>query len=259
MSETGSAEVEINQETTVLPDISNHRKLVEIAGKTIFTGKHWKEKLDTVYEWWFNVNEGKEKGTYQELVEATGLTIPDLEKDDAKGLLEERQKDWININQKVRSLATGEVSKWKAVKETAGDIDEYREGEDILAQAAILLKAMDKHHDQDPLVARRLIVARRSKLWNTAGERIQEYGNANPFTRDLTGVKSFSTRGEPIMESYQIDGALNGQVWSDEELEKQDITYQNWRKGIEERFPDYIKDNLKILWDAVRGTNNDQV
>ena len=256
VGETGEVPTPRPPEGPLLPDISEHSKIVKAAkkqyqsfGAMVTLSGFPKEELDRLYLNWTGL---QEVGSNMERLDEAISTdkLPELEKRDLKRELKEFRAITNPITSSIINLTKREKLGNQDLSPINSQIEASKEKFGWLEQVLALGEAIVETRDQNPderLIRQRIGQAEWEELLNAFAWKKLHYAAESGV--DVTTEDSLTEQKEELIS------ALRRKPWGQRQTEKNRKVYQGLRKRISrtEEGIEILK-NLKIVWDSARGS-----
>lgn len=245
---------------TDLPDISEHAKLADAAkrgyqslGSVIHLEEFPKRQLDTIYLWWSRYPETKDRLDRLQGAVSSGI-LPKFEERDlsgqlegANGKLEPIVSRIVNLTKKER-VRESDLSPVEMLILEANNEEDWRSRD--LLQAIALGEAIIETKDEN-LDEREIRIRIAQGAWE---ELLISFTYSKLHYAAETRVE-VTTQDSLNEEKATLAAALKREPWSKRQLEKNKKVYLGLRKQIiASEYDEQILDNLKLVWDAARGS-----
>ncbi|OGM18131.1 hypothetical protein A2V61_02950 [Candidatus Woesebacteria bacterium RBG_19FT_COMBO_47_8] len=256
MGETGETPKSESSKRPILPEISEHSKIVEAAkrrysslGGVLSWSGFPKEELDEIYVWWDGYKKTEDKLQRFEIVMSSGK-LPELEGEQLKKEWEEIRVPVDSINRQIVEFtraAKVEGNKLGSVVNLMKDVDENLSW---FTQALALGEALVATRAENP--DDRLM---RIKIAQGAWEEL-----LNSFTYAKLHYAAetdmvVTTEDDLEEQKAELMASLGRKPWGVRQTEKNRKVYKGLRKQIiASEYDTEIADNLKIVWDSARGS-----
>lgn len=256
MGEIGETQTPITTERPIVPDISEHAKIVEAATRryksfraTVTFEKFPKEELDKLHSYMVGLQTvGEHLGRLKTVISSDKM--PELEKRDMRRAYRDTREVTDPITEGIIELGGKEkVDHWPLhdLNNKIEDAEEpFRWLEQVVALGEVIIETRDQNQDE------RLI---RQRIGQEAWEELLNAFGWKKIHNAAESGMEVSLEGALEEEKAEFAMALRRNPWGERQTEKNRKIYQGIRKriGRTEEGIEILK-HLKIVWDCARGS-----